>query len=208
LPAIIFDLDNCLASADQIGTELFEPAFSAIANASDGSVSPGALQRAFADIWVHSFDWVACRYHFTPAMFEAGWNELIRVEVKKPMSGYADLHEIAAIPADRFLVTTGFRKLQESKIRALGIAKLFRNMIVDAIDEADHKGKCGYFEEILALYGYPRHEVLVVGDNAESEIAAGNSLGLRTIQLLRPGVVRSARATGHIDSLAELKSLL
>jgi FMN phosphatase YigB (HAD superfamily) len=208
LTAIIFDLDNCLAPADQIGADLFEPAFEAIAAANDGSVPEEAIQEAFSNIWIHAFDWVACEFQFTPAMFDAGWNQLIQVEVTKPMKGYADLKELSAIPADRFLVTTGFRKLQESKIRALGIEGLFRGIIVDAIDEEGRKGKRGYFQEIIDKYNYSPQEVLVLGDNPESEIEAGNSLGLRTIQTLRPGIVRTPKASHHISSLKELAALL
>lgn len=41
-------------------------------------------------------------------------------------------------------------------------------------------------------------EVLVVGDNPDSEIEAGNRLGLRTVQVLRPGVPRGNNATHYI----------
>lgn len=208
MTAVIFDLDNCLAPAEQIGVDLFRPAFDAIAAANDGSVSAEAMQQAFSDIWVHAFDWVARRYHFTPAMVDAGWNAFARAEVKKPMVGYADLAEVTAISADRFLVTTGFRRLQESKIRALGIASFFRGIIVDAIDEVDHKGKRAYFQEIIGRYSYAPQEVVIVGDNPESEIQAGKDLGLRTVQILRPGVVRSAKAVHHIYGVKELQSLL
>jgi hypothetical protein len=42
----------------------------------------------------------------------------------------------------------------------------------------------------------------------ESEIAAGNRLGIMTIQILRPGVEFSPQATGHVDSIAGLKAFL
>jgi putative hydrolase of the HAD superfamily len=133
---------------------------------------------------------------------------LIHVAVKKPMVGYADLKELAAIAADRFLVTSGFRKLQESKIRALGFSSLFRGIVVDAIDDVERKGKRSYFQEIIDTYKYVPSEVLVVGDNPESEIEAGNSLGLRTVQILRPGIVHSPKATHHIRDLTEVGPLL
>jgi len=51
-------------------------------------------------------------------------------------------------------------------------------------------------------------EVLVVGDNPDSEIAAGNKMGMATIQTLRPGGLASPAATHHIRTLAELKRFL
>jgi len=51
-------------------------------------------------------------------------------------------------------------------------------------------------------------EVLVVGDNPDSEIAAGNKMGMATIQTLRPGGLASPAATHPIRTLAELKRFL
>ena len=51
-------------------------------------------------------------------------------------------------------------------------------------------------------------EVLVVGDNPDSEIAAGNQLGITTIQILRLGVPPSPAATHHIRTLTELSGFL
>jgi len=42
--ALIFDLDNCLAPANEVGEELFEPAFDAIRRANHGTVSNEALE--------------------------------------------------------------------------------------------------------------------------------------------------------------------
>ena len=124
------------------------------------------------------------------------------------MHGYGDLAILAELRAWRFLVTSGFRRLQESKIKALKLDPLFTAVYVDAIDEPDRLGKQALFERILREYELTPTEVLIVGDNADSEIEAGNRLGIKTVQTLRPGVVRASTATFHIHSLAELKQLL
>jgi putative hydrolase of the HAD superfamily len=79
---------------------------------------------------------------------------------------------------------------------------------IDAIDEPQPKGKLQAFVEILRDHRLTPAEVLVVGDNPDSEIAAGNRLGLTTIQILRPGVSASSAATHRIASLTELKRFL
>jgi hypothetical protein len=56
VPALIFDLDNCLMSAEEPGADLFAPAFDAIAAANDGSVPAALMQQAFSDIWIHAYD--------------------------------------------------------------------------------------------------------------------------------------------------------
>ena len=206
--AIIFDLDNCLSAADEPGKGLLEPVFDAIRRANQGRLSDEALAGAFADCWRHPLDFVAKKHGFPEDMLAAGWAVCARLEVAVPMHGYGDLRTLADLPVLRFLVTSGFRRLQESKIKALGFERLFTAIYVDAIDEADRKGKQRTFEEILSAYQLGPKEVLAVGDNPDSEIEAGNRLGITTVQVLRPGVPRGNNATHHIEDLAELKSLL
>lgn len=208
IKALIFDLDNCLASAREVGEELFAPAFEAIRQANRGTVPEQVLAQAFEDTWRHPLDWVAAKHGFSEAMRAAGWRVFVTLEVKRPMQGYGDLSVLTKLPALRFLVTSGFRRLQESKIKALKLAPLFNGIYVDAIDEPDRPGKQGFFERILKGQDLNSSQVLVVGDNADSEIAVGNRLGMKTVQTLRPGVPRASCATFHIQSLAELKGLL
>jgi putative hydrolase of the HAD superfamily len=206
--AIIFDLDSCLSAADEPGVQLYEPAFDAIRKANGGSHSEEALQRAFLEMWRVPFDAVARKYGFTPAMREAGWKALLPVEVTTPMAGYGDLAALKELPVKRFLVTSGMRRLQESKIRALGIAPLFAEVHVDAIDEPGPRGKQVLFEGILRAHHLDPAKVLVVGDNPDSELGIGRRLGMRTVQTLRPGVPYSDLETWHIQSLFELKTVI
>jgi putative hydrolase of the HAD superfamily len=206
--AIIFDLDSCLSPADEPGQQLFAPAFDAIANTNRGSHSASVLQNAFADMWRLPFDFVAEKYRFTPAMKAAGWQVLAQLEVTTPMQGYGDLAVLKGLPGLKFVVTSGFRRLQESKIRALGITPLFTAIYIDAIDQPGYRGKQKIFEEILRDHKLQPDQVLIVGDNHDSEIAAGARLGIRTVQTLRPGVPRSTTATYHIYTLQELTPLL
>ena len=208
IKALIFDLDSCLAAADEVGESLFAPAFMAIRAVSNGKVPEPQLLAAFADCWRFPFDFIAEKYRFSPGMRSAGFAAFREIEVRQPMRGYGDLEVLAQIQAKLFLVTSGFRRLQESKVRALGIAQLFTEVHIDAIDEPNPKGKLEAFTAILERHQFSPKEVLVVGDNPESEIAAGNRLGMTTIQILRPGVPASAAATHHIHGLGELRQFL
>jgi FMN phosphatase YigB (HAD superfamily) len=206
--AIIFDLDNCLSAADEVGPQLMEPVFQAIREANHGHLSEAELDRAFADCWRIPLDVVAEQHGFSKEMLEAGWKVSLDLEVAEPMFGYGDLRVLRELPVLRFLVTSGFRRLQESKIRALGFRDLFTAVFVDAIDEPNRKGKHGWFAEILQRHALKPGEVLVVGDNPDSEIAAGNKLGAKTVQILRAGVPRGANATRYIRNLGDLQVLL
>jgi putative hydrolase of the HAD superfamily len=206
--AVVFDLDNCLAAADEPGPELLAPTFDAIRRANHGHLPDDVLDRALDACWRNPLDWVARTFGFSDEMLAAGWAMNVRAEVTTPMYGYGDLDALAELPVQRFLVTSGFRRLQESKVRALGIASRFEGIYIDAIDAPGRKGKEAIFRDILRAYDLNLAEALIIGDSAESEIAAGNRIGMPTIQILRPGVRRTDTATQVIASLRELPAIL
>jgi hypothetical protein len=84
--ALIFDLDNCLSAAREVGEELYRPAFEAIRQANRGAVPLETLDKAFEDIWRHSLDWVAGRYAFSQEMVAAGWSVFSRLEVDRKLN--------------------------------------------------------------------------------------------------------------------------
>src|SRR5690349_7065497 len=137
IKALIFDLDNCLAPVKEVGEQLYRPAFEAIRQANRDNLSEEILEEAFAECWRYPLDWVAARYGFTDIMLRAGWRVFETLEVTHPMQGYGDLDFLSELSAMRFLVTSGFRRLQESKIKALNLAPLFTATYVDAIDQPD-----------------------------------------------------------------------
>lgn len=206
--AIIFDLDNCLAAANEVGEELLEPVFAAVRVANDGALTESELHAAFRDCWVHAFDVVAARYDFTSRMRAAGWEAFRRIEVRTPMHGYGDLALLPSLGERRFLVTSGFRRLQESKVRALGIEACFEAVVVDAIDEPARHGKERIFRDLMSQFRLDAADVLVVGDNPESELAAAARLDLRSAQITRPGVVAADGVTLRVRDLAELRAWL
>lgn len=206
--AILFDLDNCLSAADEPGPSLLQPVFDAISRANCGTLAPESLEQAMAECWFQPFDFVAAKHRFSDAMLAAGWEAYSALEVRTPIRGYPDLKLLGELDAKRFLVTSGFRRLQQSKIDALGIRDLFEAIHIDAIDDAERLGKEQIFRHVLGEHGLRPEQVLVVGDSPDSEIRAGKNLGMTTVQILRPGVVRGQNADYYISSLTELPKLL
>lgn len=207
IKALIFDLDSCLAAATEIGAAIVAPIFNAIREANQGDVPSADLEAAFTDCWRFPFDFVAEKYGFSSAMRTAGYRGFSQLEITQPLHGYGDLAVLEDLPGKLFLVTSGFRRLQASKVRALGLTARFTDILIDAIDAGPTQGKRPIFETILSEHQLKPDEVLVVGDNPDSEIAAGNQLGITTVQILRPGVPPADAATHRVRDLHELKAL-
>jgi FMN phosphatase YigB (HAD superfamily) len=137
-------------------------------------------------------------------MFDAGWEALSQVEVSGKLHGYGGLHLLSRVSGQRFPVTSGFRRLQESKIRALDFSGEFREVLVDAIDDPLRKGKCVLFRDIIGQYRLDTSDVVVVGDNPEAELAVAKDIGTVAVQILRPGVLPSDLATHPVGDLGAL----
>src|SRR5688500_3102257 len=123
--AIIFDLDSCLSAADEVGRQLYDPVFRAIRAANRGTLSDEELARPFSDCWRSPCDVVAESHGCSSAMRDAGWKAFSRLEIRDQMVGYPDLPAIWELSVQRFLVASGFRRLQESTVRALRFAQHF-----------------------------------------------------------------------------------
>ena len=95
----------------------------------------------------------------------------------QPFEGYETL---LTIPCRRFLVTTGYTKMQHSKIQQLGIENDFEAIFVIDPDQSNLT-KRDLFEKILADFKFSVDDVLVVGDDLNSEILHAKALGIETV---------------------------
>jgi putative hydrolase of the HAD superfamily len=87
---------------------------------------------------------------------------------------------VREIPCKKFLVTTGFTKLQFSKIEHLDIKDDFEGIFV--VDPGkSNLTKKDIFKQILIDNNYMVEDVLVVGDDMNSEIKAAKDLGIDTV---------------------------
>jgi len=97
-----------------------------------------------------------------------------------------------------FVVSFGEPKIQEAKVRSLG---LDRTPAIDRVFYADRQNlltKEAAFRQIQKELGLKSDEMLVVGDRAMSEIRAGNELGMHTVRLRR-GEFAAQEPKGKIE---------
>ncbi len=207
--ALICDLDNTLFPTRAIPRSVLQPALDAVraVNRAGSHVPESRLEEALEDCWDLSFDEVAQRYALPAPLCQAWAKSAERLEANGPLELYPDAAVLWTLPLRRFLVTTGYRRFQESKIAALDIAHRFEGICIDALGDG-RVGKEALFRQLMVEHRLASHEVAVLGDNAESELAAGHRLGLWTVQIVRERAVSSPSAHFRIDSLTELPAVL
>ena len=65
-----------------------------------------------------------------------------------------------------------------------------------------------FFKDLIQEFNLTPGKTYVVGDNADSEIKAGNSLNMITIQILRENVTKGDNARHYIKSFSELDQII
>jgi FMN phosphatase YigB (HAD superfamily) len=209
LRAAVFDLDHTLFDPRTLPSTLFSDLEARVRAAGAGVVPAAVLEAALADAWRLPFDQVVTRHRLPEATTIAWHQAMSAVEVTELLVPYADVRVgLERVSLRRFLVTTGFRRLQESKLRHLGITSLFEAVYIDALDPPGPVGKRALLERLLVEYGLAPPEVVVIGDRADDELSAARALGMVAVQVLRPGVVTGPEVRWRISDLEALPALL
>jgi putative hydrolase of the HAD superfamily len=202
--AFIFDLDNTIFSVPSIGHALFRPLFDMLSAA---GVSREKLDAIKQDVMRKPFQWVAKHYSLEPKLAEDSIEILKKLKHRGEITPFRDFSLIRNHPADKFIVTTGFRNMQESKVTALGLEKDFKEIfIIDPTTSSDSKKDI--FRKILAKYGYTPEEVLIIGDDPDSEIKAANELRIDSVLYDKANAFPNANATYRISDYQQLMAVL
>lgn len=174
--AIILDLDNTIYPVSSIAGDLFNALFSFLDEHIDDI---DLIHRIKEDLKRIPYQKVADKYNFSDIVKNRGLELLNNIEYNLPMQPFDDYRHIRETNITKFLVTTGFTKLQWSKVRMLDIEGDFKAIhIVDP--ELYPLTKRDIFASILEKYNYQPQDVLVIGDDPESEIKAASELGIDT----------------------------
>lgn len=206
--AIIYDLDQTILPAAAVPEETFLPIYEAIRSANQGTVPDEELEEALKKIRTVSMDVIAKEHNFSDAMKEAAKEAFLNRDYKFSCSPFDDWAVVKRIPGKRFLVTSGIPKLQQAKFDALFEEGDFDGIYVDNIYDENRLGKKRLFEKIAEEQGLIPDLIWIVGDNPDSEITAGNELGMKTVQIVRPGIEQSDKASYLICSFYELNDLV
>lgn len=206
--AIVYDLDQTILPASAVPEETFFPIYDAIRAANTGQVSEVELTEALKKIRTVPMDVIAKEHNFSTEMREAAKQAFLNGNYQFSLKPFDDFPVIKHIPGKRFLVTSGITKLQQAKFDSLFDEGDFTEIFVDDIYDENRLGKKKLFEKIAQDYNLIPDLVWIVGDNPDSEITAGNELGMKTVQIIRPGIEQSDKASYLVCSFFELNDLI
>ncbi|MBO9200559.1 MULTISPECIES: HAD family hydrolase [Niastella] len=175
--AIIFDLDNTIFSVYSIGNALFAPLFELIEQ--DGTQQQH-MNNIRDEVMRRPFQQIANDYQFDEELATKSIKLLKQLVYNAPIEPFEDYALVKQLTIDKFLVTTGFLNMQQSKVDRMGLQNDFKEIhIVDP--STSNKTKKDVFEDIILRHQYAKEVVLVIGDDLNSEIKAAQELGIDAV---------------------------
>ena len=200
--AIIIDLDNTIYPVTSIGSILFKTLFELITESGEYK---GDLNEIKFEIMRRPFQFVADDFSFSERLKSDALKLFLDLTYNEKMEPFEDYKYVSEIPCKKFLVTTGFTKLQQSKIFQLNIKNDFEGIfIIDPIESELTKKEI--FREILTDNNYTIQDVLVVGDDLNSEIKAANNLGIESVLYDRKSEHAANQNQKRITNFKDLQS--
>ncbi|WP_342648262.1 HAD family hydrolase [Mucilaginibacter sp. CSA2-8R] len=206
IKALILDLDNTIFPTASITPELFEPLHKLLDEHKDefGVDKLPEIKKLMAK---KAWQKIADQFGFSEELTKKGADILRESTYDKPIEPFGDYDEVRSLSHDKFLVTMGFTKMQQSKVRMLNLESDFKDISINDPEKTEDTKK-EIFEEILKKYHYQPKEVLVIGDDPESEIEAGKALGIPTVLYDKKNEFNDNQADHHIHDFSELTKII
>ncbi|WP_129715577.1 HAD family hydrolase [Pedobacter sp. SYP-B3415] len=142
-------------------------------------ISPDQLESARKEMLHTPFQRVAEKYGFDREEAAKTVSFLQQGEVRAPLAVHEEYIYLKQLHGRKFIVTAGFTRKQQSKVIMLGIKDDFEDVyVVDVSIKPETKKDA--FLALITRHELDPSRILVIGDDAESEIRAGLDLGLET----------------------------
>lgn len=168
----------------------------------NGAINAEELQTRRFITWA---DQLQCR----PQVLNHAFLEAM-AEICVPLDGAISLLNALKGQAKLGIITNGFTNLQQTRLERTGLTEYFELLVISE-QVGFAKPHPGIFDHSLAIMGHPtRDQVLMVGDNPDSDILGGLNAGLQTCWLNRHNKLLPNGIVPHYEvrSLKELEHLL
>ena len=180
---LFIDLDNTIYPVSSIGDALFQPVLELIGN------EPSLIDNMEAikmDMMRRPFQKVAKDFNFSKSLMQEVLDQLAETVCIGPMQTFDDYDQLRSLSQIKFLITTGFTKMQRSKVHLLQIEDDFKEIhIVDP--QQSRRTKKDVFLDLMNRYELSKGSILVIGDDPNSELKAASELNLDTVLFDRIG---------------------
>ena len=201
---LFIDLDNTIYPVSSIGDALFQPILELIGN------EPSLINNMEAikmDMMRRPFQKVAKDFNFSKSLTQEVLDQLAETVCTGPMHTFDDYDQLRSLSQIKFLITTGFTKMQRSKVHLLQIEDDFKEIhIVDP--QQSRLTKKDVFLDLMNRYELSKASILVIGDDPNSELKAASELNLDTVLFDRIGRYPSYSDSPRITHYKELKAFL
>ena len=204
--AFILDLDNTIYPVVSIANKLFKPFYDFLDEHAE-DIGEDHLPDIKKLLMKKAWQKIADQYEVNEELVNEGSDILRGLTCDFPMQTFSDYEHIKPFKVDKFLVTMGFTDMQQSKIRMLDLEKDFVETSVNDPEKTEDTKK-EVFEAILKKYNYKPEEVLVIGDDPDSEIKAGLDLNIPTVLYDVNEEYTNAKASHHIKTYKELQAIV
>jgi FMN phosphatase YigB (HAD superfamily) len=205
--ALILDLDDTIFQTRSMDTKAFTPFFDHLSSNLASVFDKQTIDHILNDLWQKTWDVVINTYQIPRSIMEDAIQVLDQLQLDLDITPYPDYQYLQTIQCPKFLVTTSLSSLQNSKIKALNIADDFTKIVINDTFR-EQRTKLDIFRDLVATFNLVPETTYVIGDNADSEIKAGNALNMVTVQILRDNVVKGANAQYYIRTFHELEEIL
>ncbi len=199
---VIFDLDNTLFDTySQLGIKVLDKMIKRMKKAGLTEKQEKLLREKYITT---GFRILAKQLGLSDEIKHLGMDTYKETDLSD-IKPYDDVSLIKDFKQKKVLVTSGTKEVQFNKVRILGMQDLFDEILIDESSNPENKQRI--FSEIVEKYNLKPEEVMILGDNAESEISAGNNLGMITVQMLRRDFLKG-KADYYVKNLYEVKKIL
>ncbi|PBQ31036.1 hypothetical protein CNR22_04380 [Sphingobacteriaceae bacterium] len=204
---LILDLDDTIFKTRSLDPKPFQAFFDRLQFNLRKETSQEKVDLVLEEIWQRPWDSVITRHGLPMEPLLDAISVLETLKLDLTIAPYPDYVFLKNLNCPKFLVTTSLTSLQEIKIKALNIEQDFEKIFINDTFKRKET-KLSIFKDLSITYGLNPARTFVIGDNASSEIAAGNALNFKTVQILREGVEKGVNANYYIHSFEELEQIL
>ncbi len=105
------------------------------------------------------------------------------------------------------IITNGFSDVQDVKMRSSGLDAYFEHVVTS--EQAGHlKPNPQIYYYTMGLFKAPSHHCLMIGDNAQTDIAGAQAIGMDQVYYDPSEQQKAQNPTYHISCLSQLKQIL